>query len=161
MISWIEIIGFCWINSYFDHPDRGTWYNNRNNLWDEIDAFIRTKEERIKMVRRIATDSEFTLSDHKPKTMRIIDEGPKCKKSKQRENVRKIGWQKLDNTSMTLKFQEEMRTSMNTARQDSKGISLDRLSRTLKEVGENTAGLKTNREPESLFSWAGKRDKQI
>ena len=31
LISWMEINGLCWINSYFDHPDRGTWYNKRNN----------------------------------------------------------------------------------------------------------------------------------
>ena len=95
------------------------------------------------MVRRIATDSEFTLSDHKPKTMTIIDEGPKCKKSKERRNVRKIDWQKLENRSMKLKFQEEMRKSINAARQKSnKDISWEWLSRTLEEVGEKTAGLK-------------------
>ena len=102
LISWMEINGLCWINSYFDHPDRGTWYNKRNNSWHEIDGFIGTKDERIKRVRRIATDSEFTLSDHKPKTMTIIDEGPKCKKSKERRYVRKIDWQKLENRSMKL-----------------------------------------------------------
>ena len=95
------------------------------------------------MVRRIAADSEFTLSDHKPKTMTIIDEGPKCKKSKERKNVRKIDWQKLENRSMKLKFQEEMRKSINAARQKSnEDISWEWLSRTLEEVGEKTAGLK-------------------
>ena len=87
--------------------------------------------------------SELTLSDHKPKTMTIIDEGPKCKKSKERKNVRKIDWQKLENRSMKLKFQEEMRKSINAARQKSnKDISWEWLSRTLEEVGEKTAGLK-------------------
>ena len=31
LISWLEINGLCWINSYFDHPDRRAWYNKRNN----------------------------------------------------------------------------------------------------------------------------------
>ena len=95
------------------------------------------------MMRRIATDSTFTLSDHKPKTMTIIDERPKCKKIKREKNVRKIDWQKLENRSMKLKFQEEMRKSINAARQESnKDISWEWLSRTLEEVGEKTAGLK-------------------
>ena len=95
------------------------------------------------MVRRIATDSEFTLSDHKPTTMTTIDEGPKCTKSKERKNMRKIDWQKLENRSMKLKFQEETRKSINAARQESnKDISWELLSRTLEEVGEKTAGLK-------------------
>ena len=95
------------------------------------------------MVRRIATDSEFTLSDHKPKTLTIIDEGPKCIKSKERKIIRKIDWPKLENRRIKLKFQEEMRKSINTARQDSnKNINWEWLSRTLEEAGEKTAGLK-------------------
>ena len=90
MIRWTEINGLCWIISYSDHPDRGTWCKKRINSWHEIDGFIVTKDEIIKMLRRTATNKEFTLSDHKPKTVTIIDEGPTCKKSKERENVQKI-----------------------------------------------------------------------
>ena len=89
LISWMEINGLCLINSYFDHPGRGTWDDERSNSKYENDGFIGQKDERLKMVRRIATDSEFTLSDHKPKTMTIIDEGPKCKKIKREEKCKK------------------------------------------------------------------------
>ena len=66
--------------------------------------------------------------------------------------MRKIDCQKLENRSMKLKFQEEMRKSINAARQKSnKDISGEWLSRTLEEVGEKTAGLKMKESLNSCF----------
>ena len=39
--------------------------------WYELDAFVIRKGERHRMVRRIRTMEEMSLSDHKPKSMRI------------------------------------------------------------------------------------------
>ena len=79
--------------------------------------------------------------------MTTIDEGPKCKKSKKNENIRNIDWQKLENRSLKLKLQEEMRKSIDTARQESnKDISCEWLLRTLEEVGEKAVG-----EPDPCF----------
>ena len=71
LIHWMEINNLCWVNSFFDHPNRGTWYNKRYKTRHEIDGFVTTREERIKLIRNLRTDSEFSLSDHKPKTMTI------------------------------------------------------------------------------------------
>ena len=65
------------------------------------------------------------------------------KDQNRRKDVRKIAWQKLENWSVKLKFQEEIRKSINAARQEfNKDISWEWLSRALEEVGEKTAGLK-------------------
>ena len=51
-IHWMEINNLCWVNSFFDHPNRGTWYNKRYKSWHEIDGFVTTREERIKLIKK-------------------------------------------------------------------------------------------------------------
>jgi len=77
----MEINNLCWVNSFFDHPNRGTWYNKRYKTWHETDGYLTTKEERIKLIRNVRTDSGFSLSDHKPKTMTIASKRSKWKSS--------------------------------------------------------------------------------
>jgi len=69
LIHWMEINNLWWVNSFFDHPNRGTWYKKRYKTWHEIDGFVTTREEKIKLIRNVRTDSEFSQSDHKPKAM--------------------------------------------------------------------------------------------
>ena len=73
--------------------------------------------------------------------------GQSVKNQKRGKNVRKFDWQKLENKGLKLKLLEEIRKSINTARQDSnKDISCEWLSRTLEEVGEKAVG-----EPDPCF----------
>ena len=35
---WMEISNLCWVSSFFDNPNRGTWYNKRYKSRNEIDG---------------------------------------------------------------------------------------------------------------------------
>ena len=84
LIHWMEINNLCWINSFFDHPNRGTWYNKRYESWHEIDGFVTTREERIKLIKNVRTGRGFSLFDHKPKTMTLANKMPKMENQQPR-----------------------------------------------------------------------------
>ena len=51
LIQWMEINNLCWVISFFDHPNRGTWYNERYKTWHEIDGFVTARKKRTKLIR--------------------------------------------------------------------------------------------------------------
>ena len=71
MLEWCEANGLAYVNSFFNHRKRGTWLSNFNGLWYELDGFVMKERQRQKHVRKVCTVGEATLSDHKPKKMRI------------------------------------------------------------------------------------------
>ena len=79
LIHWMEINNLYWVNSCFDHPN--TWYNKRYKTWYEIDGFVTTRKERIRLIRNARTDSEFSPSDHRPKALTIVSKRPKMETS--------------------------------------------------------------------------------
>ncbi|KAI8519282.1 hypothetical protein Bbelb_025390 [Branchiostoma belcheri] len=64
LINWCEEFGLAYVNSYLKHKHRGTWFNLRYGRWYELDGFIVRKSERHKMIERMRTSSEWSLSDH-------------------------------------------------------------------------------------------------
>ena len=61
----------AYANGFVRHKRRWTWFNWMYGRWYELDGFVVRKEERHRMVRRIRTVEEISLSDHKPKSIRI------------------------------------------------------------------------------------------
>ena len=59
----------CYVNSFYNHKNRGTWFSNFNKRWYELDGFLMKQNQRHKNVRKISTVWECSVSDHKPKIM--------------------------------------------------------------------------------------------
>lgn len=53
-------------------------------------------KERIEFIRNVRTDNEFSLSDHKPKTMKIASKSSKMENQQSRKQGKRIDWEKLD-----------------------------------------------------------------
>ena len=71
LIDWCEENELAYVNSYMKHRRRGTWFNMRYGRWYELDGFVVRKRDRVGMVVRMRTISEWGLSDHRPKVMRV------------------------------------------------------------------------------------------
>ena len=71
LIKWCEEHDLAYVNSFVRYKSRGTWFNRMYVRWYELDGFVVRKGERHRMVRRIRTVEEMSLSDHKPKCMKI------------------------------------------------------------------------------------------
>ena len=71
LIDWCEEHELAFVNSFVKHRRRGTWFNLRYGRWYELDGFIVRKKDRAWMVQKMRTMSEWGLSDHRPKVMRV------------------------------------------------------------------------------------------
>ncbi len=61
----------CFVNSFYYHKNRGTWFSQMNGRWYELDRFIMKKEQRHRHVLKVFTVGEMISSDHKPKKISI------------------------------------------------------------------------------------------
>ena len=95
LLSWCEDNDLCFVNSYYNHKRRGTWYNNALGRWYELDGFIMKNTDRHKLVRKVNTVQESTMSDHKPKRLKLELTKPKRKTSSQDKKIPKVQWEKL------------------------------------------------------------------
>ena len=71
LIDWCEENVLAHVNSFMKHARRGTWFNLRYGRWYELDGFLVRKNERHRMIERMRTLSEWGLSDHRPKMLRV------------------------------------------------------------------------------------------
>ena len=70
-VEWCEENELVWVNSYMKHRRRGTWFSVRFHRWYELDGFVVRKRDRVGLVRRMCGASEWGLSDHRPKCVRV------------------------------------------------------------------------------------------
>ena len=64
-------------DSFYRIEQRGTWQNQMNGKWHELDGFIVRKAQRNRLVNEIKVLKEDNFSDHRPKIIRIKLEKPK------------------------------------------------------------------------------------
>ena len=92
LLRWCEQNGLAWCDSFFWMEHRGTWQNQMNGKWYELDGFIVRKAQRYRLVKEIRVLREDNFSDHRPKIARINMLKPKYipPKRKARVNVEKL-----------------------------------------------------------------------
>ena len=108
LLEWCENSGLVWVNSFFQHPHRGTWWSQLNHKWYELDSFVMRNQDRQRHVRRIYTDGEVTISDHKPIKMVLSLEKKAWRKAYVGKRVARIKWEVLREEEATLSFHRKM-----------------------------------------------------
>ncbi len=94
MVRWCEENGLAYVNSFYSHRNRGTWYNQMYGRWYELDGFIMKTEERHRFAKKVCTVGELTLSDHKPKKL-VIEMKKWHWNTVKKARIPKIRWEKL------------------------------------------------------------------
>ena len=114
LIDWCEENGLAYVNSFYKHVRRGTWFNLRYGRWYELDGFLVRKNERHWVIERMRTKSEWGLSDHRPKLVRVKKDVKKWRTSGRNErSVPKIKWEVLQDENKREEYKERTRVLMN------------------------------------------------
>ena len=147
LIDWCEEQGLAYVNSFMRHERRGTWFHMRYGRWYELDGFLVRKGERHGMVERMRTMSEWGLSDHRPKLMRVRKAMKKWRASGQSERrTPRIKWEVLQDDGKKEEYKEKTRQLLEEGEWDERAGEWEKVSevmvRAAKEVcGESERGV--------------------
>ena len=108
LLDWCETNNLSYVNSYFSHNRRGTWFNVALARWYELDGFLMENTERHLFVRKICTIGENSLSDHKPKKMKIQLVKRFEFRRKKTKFTPKICWEKLNDEETERRYRERV-----------------------------------------------------
>ena len=107
LLDWCEDQELVYVNSYFNHRRRGTWFHQILSRWYELDGFLMKGNQRHKHAKKISTIREASLSDHKPKLLRI-ELDCKLKKLKKEKRQPRIKWENLRDPENKRKYREKI-----------------------------------------------------
>ena len=149
LTQWLRTHNMCWISSFFNHNRRGTWYNKNHKSWHEIDGFCCRNKDRSRLVKKISTRNDITLTDHRPKQMTI-----RTRKIQQKppEAPKKIAWEHLNCPISKRRFAKALEGKTNEMRNWSS------FSNILREAGEKVCGLARK---EKLNPWMHGKEETI
>ena len=143
LIDWCEEQGLAYVNSFMKHARRGTWYNLRYRRWYELDGFIVRKNERYWMIERMRTMSEWGLSDHRPKCVRVRKEVRKWRMSGPSERrVPKIKWEALQEESKKEEYVERTRMLMNEGEWSENVGEWEKVSEVMVRAAKDVCGIR-------------------
>ena len=152
----------CFVNSFYNHKNRGTWFNQMNGRWYELDGFIMKKEQRHRHVLKVCTVGEMVLSDHKPKKISIKTKKWHWNNNKGKKRVPKINWEKLKNqedvNNFKTKIIEILENDENAEREEPDRTKWKELTEVLMSAAKEVCGeqTKTVQNP-----WMVGKDEQI
>ena len=113
LIEWCGENGLSYVNSYMKHERRGTWFNLRYGRWYELDGFIVRKNDRHEMIESMCTGSEWQLSDHRPKVMKVRERRKKWRAQGRGERkVPRVKWEALSDEEKKEEYKQKTRELM-------------------------------------------------
>ena len=164
LLEWLEENGLCYVNSFFNHKRRGTWYNQMLGRWYELDGFIMRNEDRHKYARKINTVGECTISDHKPKklVLNLVNRRKSCQKKKPK--IPRISWEKLRQENIAIEYRNKVSELWQEAEEEqieaeNKGCTIfDHITKIVTKAAETVCGTE---ERQLENPWMVGRDAEI
>ena len=111
-VEWCEENELVWVNSYMKHRRRGTWFSARYHRWYELDGFVLRKRDRTSMVRRMCGASEWGLSDHRPKCMRVRVCKTRWRAVREERRVPRVMHERLGDEGVREEYERKTRERM-------------------------------------------------
>ena len=141
LIDWCEEWGLAYVNSFMRHERRGTWFHLRYGRWYELDGFLVRKGERHGMVERMRTRSEWGLSDHRPKILRVRKAMKKWRASGRSERrTPKIKWEVLQDDGKKEEYEERTRQLMEEGEWDESVGEWEKVSEVMVRAAREVCG---------------------
>ena len=160
LLEWCEENNFVHVASFHKHKRRGTWFNNMNRQWYEIDGFIMRKEQRHKTVIKISTIGEATISDHKPKKLKIKTNLKKWRTGEtNKKKAPRIKWEMLNNEETEIRYRQKVTENMaNQDWQDEDRTQYNKITEVVTSAAKEVCGVqeKTIENP-----WMLDKDEEI
>ena len=111
-MEWCEANGVCLVSSFYQHRGRGTWFSSIHRKYYELDRFIMKNVDRGRHVRKVNTMAEASISDLKPKRLRVDLKKRKWRVVRETKKVPRGRWERLHLEEMTWDYQEHMEVRM-------------------------------------------------
>ena len=108
LLDWCENNNMCYVNSFYNHTKRGTWFNQALARWYELDGFMMENSDRHRFIRKICTVGESTLSDHKPKKVKIQLVSKFAFRRRKPKKIPRIRWERLKNDDIARSYREKV-----------------------------------------------------
>ena len=141
LIDWCEEQGLAYVNSFMKHERRGTWFHTRYGRWYELDGFVVRKGERHGMVERMRTLSEWGLSDHRPKLLRVRKAIKRWRTSGPGEQrVPRIRWEMLQDEEKKEEYAERTRQLLEEDEGDERLGDWEKVSRVMVRAAKEVCG---------------------
>jgi hypothetical protein len=160
LLNWCDIQNLAHANSFWNHGNRRTWFSNIHKRWYELDGFLLKKDQRHKVLRKINTAQETTLSDHKPKIMTIRIHTKTWKYQTEDEKKPRIAFDALKTKEVAEVFKEitskeadRRRTSLTE-----NGTNWNELSSWLMKAAKEACGLEKKT---PALPWLTGREKEL
>ena len=150
LLDWCENNGLCFVNSYFEHRRRGTWFHMVLNRWYELDGFLMRSSQRHKFAKKVYTVGEASISDHKPKLLKI-EINNKLKKRKREKKAPRIKWENLKNPEKKIQYRQKINEILeaNNDEEDDQNenetTEWDEISKVVMEAAKEVCGLMEKR----------------
>ena len=140
-VDWCEEHGLAYVNSYYRHRRRGTWFSTIHHRWYELDGFVVRNQDRHKWVKKAATVNVDSYSDHRPK-MIVLKTGVKAWRNEGRGARRgQVRWEVLKTQEGSNRFREETRRRW----EDSENTGWEKVSEVLRESAMEVCGMRERR----------------
>ena len=107
-INWLAENDLTYVNSYYCHKSRGTWFSQIHRRWYELDGFVMTNRQRHKHTVKVKTIQEYTISDHKPKKLEIKHTKTKRRKQERTKRNTNIQHEKLKDEEAAMNFRQKV-----------------------------------------------------
>ena len=111
-VEWCEENELVWVNSYMKHRRRGTWFSMRYRRWYELDGFVVRKKDRVGMVKRMCGASEWGLSDHRPKCLRVRVCKKKWRTVREEKRVPRVMHERMSDERVRAEYERKTREKM-------------------------------------------------
>ena len=163
LLDWCQENSLCYVNSFYQHRRRGTWFSIPLQRWYEIDGFLMNNQQRHKHVRKVCTIGEASLSDHKPKKIKIeMKEEKKIRRNKPKKRPR-ILWEKLRNNDTAMTYRGRINELLEEGEEMETGLggelgNWNKIAKILTQAAEDTCGLE---EKQVENPWMVGRDEEI
>ena len=89
------------------HRRRGTWFSARYRRWYELDGFVIKRRDRVGMVTRMCSASEWGLSDHRTKCIRVKVCPKRWRAIGRERRVPRVVHERLSDETVREKFERE------------------------------------------------------
>ena len=159
LLQWCEANNKALVNSFMKHQNKGTWFTYVWRRWSELDGSIMRKDQRDRKVKKIANIRENSISDHRPKTIRIKTNEKTWRHASRGESVRNVTWEKLKITENKEIIRERVNQEMHTRKDEKKEnvTNWDWIANIVKSVAEEVCGLEEN----NTKPWFSRRENEI
>ena len=134
LLDWCKEHQLQHVNSYFTIRSRGTWFNQMDRRWYELDDFLMRACDRHQMVRRVATAQDMALSDHKPVWIDIWREQKKTATQNRKEKNTAERLERMRNKEMAEAYRKKTEENFNNEE------NWDSISRKLTDAAEEICG---------------------